>query len=95
MQNVKFENREELRLNIHHREKVVPMTAASNLPGVPLVENPLFPSFVDSLGFDSETKRVAMDLHLKGYAVIEFPAAEFGAVAEGIKETLATQFDFE
>ena len=59
------------------------------MPGVPLVENPLFPSFVDSLGFDSETKRVAMDLHLKGYAVIEFPDPEFAAVAERIQQTLA------
>jgi hypothetical protein len=65
------------------------------MSGVPLVENPLFPSFVDSLNFDPETKRVAMDLHDKGYAVIEFPDAEFGAVAERIKQTLACQFDFD
>lgn len=65
------------------------------MPGVPLVENPLLPSFVDSLGFDPETKRVAMDLHLKGYAVIEFPDSEFAAVAERIQQTLAPQFDFE
>ena len=57
------------------------MTDPSTLmPGVPLVENPLLPSFVDSLGFDPETKRIAMNLLLKGYAVIEFPDTEFGAV---------------
>jgi len=72
------------------------MTDPSTLmPGVPLVENPLLPSFVDSLGFDPETKRIAMDLHLKGYAVIEFPDPEFDVVAERLKQTLAAQFDFE
>ena len=65
------------------------------LSGVPLIENPLFPSFVNSLGFEPETKRVAIDLHLKGYAVIAFPDPEFDNVAERIKHTLASQFDFE
>jgi len=50
---------------------------------------------VDSLDFEPETKRVAMDLHLKGYAVITFPDVEFDAVAGRIKQTLASQFDFD
>ena len=65
------------------------------LSGVPIIENPLFPSLVDSLGFEPDTKRVAMDLHLKGYAVITFPEVDFDAVAGRIKQTLASQFDFE
>jgi hypothetical protein len=65
----------------------------SVLPGVPLVESPLFRSFVDSLGFDEETKRIALDLHLKGYAVIQFPDPDFDAVADKIVETLAPRFD--
>ena len=66
------------------------MTDPSTLmPGVPLVEKPLLPSFVDSLGFDPETKRIAMDLHLKGYAVMEFQETEFGAVAERHQEDVS------
>src|SRR6185503_12504534 len=49
----------------------------SVLPGVPLVESPLFPSLVESLGFDEETKRIALDLHSTGYAVIQFPDPDF------------------
>ena len=72
------------------------MTNPSTLmPGVPLIENPLFPSFVGSLGFDSETKRIALDLHVKGYAIIEFPDPDFDAVAERIKQMLASRFDLD
>jgi len=66
---------------------------SSFMPGVPLIESPLFPRFVDSLGFDPETKRIALDLHVKGYAIIEFPDPDFKAVAERIKQTLASRFD--
>jgi hypothetical protein len=70
------------------------MTNPSSLmPGVPLMENPLFPSFVDSLGFDPETKRIALELHVKGYAIVEFPDSDFDGVAGRIKQTLASRFD--
>src|SRR5262245_27168858 len=71
------------------------MTNPTPLPGVPLIENPLFPSLVDSFGFDAETKRIALDLHVKGYAMIEFPDPDFDVVAERIKQTLASRFDLD
>jgi hypothetical protein len=47
---------------------------------------------VESLGFASETKRIAMDLHINDYAIIEFPEPDFDAGVECIKKALALQF---
>lgn len=68
---------------------------ATLLTGVPLVENPLFPSLVDSLGLDNETRRIGLDLHEKGFAIVTFPDAEFDAVAGRIKQELSLAFDFD
>src|ERR1041384_3949198 len=59
---------------------------------IPLFEIPGFPGFVDSLDFSSQTKRIAMDLHRDGFAVLRFPDPEFDAVAERIKATLGESF---
>lgn len=54
-------------------------------PGIPLVENPLFDSLLDAAGFDPETRRVATDLHHKGYAIIDFPDEYLAVIAERLK----------
>lgn len=65
------------------------------LPGVPLVESPIFEEIVAASGFDAETARIATDLNKNGFAVLRFPDAEFDARAEKIKQNLAPHFDFD
>jgi hypothetical protein len=40
---------------------------------VPLIESPLFPMLAPDLDLDTETARIATDLHTRGYAVFDFP----------------------
>ena len=62
------------------------------LPGVPLVESPLF----DSLFRDGEQEphllAVARALNSRGYAVIDFPDPDFAQRADGIIARLTRQF---
>jgi len=46
------------------------------LPGLPLIESPLFHTLLPSLGLSDEETRIAVDLHQKGYAVFDFPDAD-------------------
>lgn len=43
------------------------------LPGIPLIESPLFEQEIEKADFSETEARVARDLHCKGYAVIDFP----------------------
>jgi hypothetical protein len=63
------------------------------LPGVPLVESPLFHSMIDELGLTSEERRVALELHERGYAVIDFPDGELDGRIERIMNFLHGYFD--
>jgi hypothetical protein len=63
------------------------------LPGVPPVESPFFASIVESL--DREERRIAVELHQNGFAILEFPDPELDSVAERIKKALSPRFDFE
>ena len=65
----------------------------SLLPGVPLIESPLFYSLLDSQDFTPEERDIAIQLHTKGYAVIDFPDRFLNLRAEQIKHDLAHQFD--
>ena len=65
------------------------------LPGVPPVESPFFDQIAQAEEWDEETLRVARDLRDKGYAVIDFPAADIDALAEGIIAELTPRYDFE
>ncbi|WP_066764809.1 phytanoyl-CoA dioxygenase family protein [Sphingobium sp. CCH11-B1] len=58
------------------------------LPGLPLVESPLFPALCDAQGWSKEEMRIARDLHVHGYAVLDFPDAEIDARIERIKQNL-------
>src|SRR5262249_17524709 len=58
--------------------------SAALLPGVPCIESPLITSIVGSL--DGEERRIALELHEHGFAILDFP------VAERIKEALTAQF---
>lgn len=62
------------------------------LPGVPLVESPLFPSLASSLGFDAEEARIADDLFHKGFAVLDFPDPDLDARIDRIQRQLGPRF---
>lgn len=65
---------------------------ADLLPGVPLVESPFFEQDVASL--PPEIQPVARQLHDRGYAILDFPDADFDRRAEAIKARLARRFDW-
>lgn len=62
------------------------------LPGVPLVESPLFAQSLDQAGLDEGQRAVAQSLHDKGYAIIDFPDPEIDARIERIKARLTPMF---
>jgi hypothetical protein len=62
-------------------------------PGVPLVESPLFHSIVDELGLNPEERRVAVELHDRGYAVLDFPDEQLEPRIERIKHFLVPYFE--
>ncbi|QGM99195.1 phytanoyl-CoA dioxygenase family protein [Methylocystis parvus] len=65
---------------------------AELLPGVPLIESPFFEHDLATL--PAEIRSVARQLHDRGYAIIDFPDADFDRKAESIKARLAARFDW-
>lgn len=65
------------------------------LPGLPLVESPLFPALKGSLNLTEEELRIANDLHEKGYAVFDFPDADLNTRIERIKQNLAPRYGID
>jgi hypothetical protein len=45
------------------------------LPGLPLIESPLFGALLPSLGLNDEETRIGFDLHSRGYAVLDLPTS--------------------
>lgn len=62
-------------------------------PGVPLVESPFFDLIISELDLSSDERRIAMDLHELGYAIMDFPDDQLDARIERIKDYLAPMFD--
>ena len=78
------------------------MTAASAafknpLPGVPSVESPFFEKIFAALDppLTADERGIAEDLHRHGYAVFDFPDADFSERAESIKRSLYGRFDWQ
>lgn len=67
------------------------------LPGLPLVESPLFPSLVGDLGLSTEEARIGLELFHRGYAVMDFPDPDIDQRIERIKASLAPRYgvDFD
>ncbi|MGN8108351.1 phytanoyl-CoA dioxygenase family protein [Paraburkholderia sp. 22098] len=65
------------------------------LPGVPDVESPFFDQLFAAKETSAEVLSIASQLREKGYAIIDFPDAEFNARAERIKSKFSTTFDFD
>lgn len=67
-----------------------PMT--NLLPGLPLIESPLFELDLPNLGLSLEEERIARSLHEHGFAVIDFPDADIASRIERIKHDLAPRY---
>lgn len=65
------------------------------LPGLPLVESPMFPALLPSLGLSEEEARIGLELHSRGYAVLDFPDPVIDARIERIKANLAPRFGID
>ena len=64
------------------------MDVNNPLPGLPLIESPLFFTMADAMGLSEEERRIARDLFDQGYAVFDFPDPDLDARIEGIKQRL-------
>jgi Phytanoyl-CoA dioxygenase (PhyH) len=62
------------------------------LAGVPIVESPFFEQEADQ--FEGELRRIACDLHERGYSVLNFPEPDFEQLAHNIKQDLSNRIDF-
>jgi Protein involved in biosynthesis of mitomycin antibiotics/polyketide fumonisin len=62
------------------------------LPGVPLIESPLFAHHLATHGWSDAEREVATALNEKGYAVIDFPDPEIDARISRIKARLERHF---
>lgn len=62
------------------------------LPGMPLVESPLFPALLPDLGFSAEEERIGLELHERGYAVLDFPDDDLDARIERVKASLSPRY---
>lgn len=78
----------------HKYSAVTTTNYAQLLPGVPHVESPFFAKIVQTLELDENTRQIAFELFLKGYAVIDFPDPDFEDLAEATKSALRDQYDW-
>ncbi|MGF6920277.1 hypothetical protein [Paraburkholderia sp. 40] len=65
------------------------------LPGVPDVESPFFDELFAQKEASENVLRAARQLRENGFAIIDFPDAEFDARAERIKTKFHGRFDFD
>lgn len=62
------------------------------LPGVPLVESPLFPNIIEQIDFTPHERMIALELHQNGFAAIDFPDPDINIRIDRIKERLSPHF---
>lgn len=62
------------------------------LPGLPLIESPLFPRLISTLGLTSEEERIGLDLFAQGYAVFDFPDPDLEARVQRIQANLGPRY---
>lgn len=67
------------------------------LPGVPSVESPFWEQIFDAMDppLSADWQRIARELNHNGFAIFEFPDAEFDVRAEAIKHNLQGKYDWE
>ncbi len=64
------------------------------LPNVPWVESPFFEMIFTDKYFDQETLRIAKDLNENGYAILDFPDANFDEIVDCIQRELVDKYDW-
>lgn len=64
------------------------------LPGVPLIESPFFDQIFIEGAFEPEILELAHKLRRDGYAVLDFPDADFEARAARIRQKLDKSYDW-
>jgi len=64
-------------------------------PGLPLVESPLFHAQKEAMGLTVEEERIAISLHEKGYAVLDFPDLDLDARIERMKANLSPRYGLD
>jgi len=62
------------------------------LPGVPLIESPLFPLQKAAQGLSPDEERIATSLHEKGFAVFDFPDADLDQRIARLQQNLAPRY---
>lgn len=65
------------------------------LPGLPLIESPLFPRLLPALGLTPEEERIGLELFTQGYAVFDFPDPDLDARIERIKASLSPSYGID
>ena len=70
-----------------------PPLSSRLLPGVPLVESPLFTKSLDAMALSPFERDIALQLNARGYAVFDFPDSEVDARIDRIKASLAPRYD--
>lgn len=72
------------------------MTPSSELlPGVPLIESPLFHLSIDNMELTDQERDIAVQLNEHGYAVFDFPDEQIDARIDRVKAALAPSFDID
>lgn len=65
------------------------------LPGLPLIESPLFSMLKGEWGLTPEEERIADSLHEKGYAVLDFPDNDLDSRISRIQQHLAPRYGID
>jgi hypothetical protein len=65
---------------------------ANVLPGIPLIESPLFEAILPDLDLSPQEEEIARSLYKDGFAVIDFPDADIEQRIERIKQDLAPRY---
>jgi len=65
------------------------------LPGLPVIESPLFPALAGQLGLSEEEARIGRDLFEQGYAAFDFPDADLDQRIARIKHDLAPLYGID
>jgi hypothetical protein len=65
------------------------------LPGIPVVESPLFGPSLDEMGLSPTERAIAVQLNEQGFAVFDFPDDDLKARIERIIPALTPHYDFE
>lgn len=71
------------------------MKKINPLPGIPLVESPLFSKFFNSDNTDPKLLKIATDLNVNGYAIVRDIIPDLDKICDSIISDLSSSFDIE